>query len=667
MKIVGRRIRLAGSDLSNHLACRHLTTLDLQVARGERTAPDWAAPDLKVIQELGLRHETAYLEHLPAQGLTIENLGQVKDREEQRLIAETLALMDRGAEVIAQGALSDGEWFGRPDVLRRVEKPSKRWTWSCEVADTKLARETKATTILQLSLYSELLAKIQGTMPEFLWVVPPGEGYAGEKYPVLEYAAYYRHVRKRLLKAVGEVAGKETYPEPVEHCNVCRWFKECDARRREDDHLSLVAGIRRQQRESFETWNAETMAKRAALPIPLRERPKHGSKAGYEKVQKQARVQVEGRTEKKLKHEPILPVAEGMGFCRLPEPSVGDMFVDLEGDPFVGENGLQYLFGYAVDVPGELKYEKRWAFNREEEKKGFEWLGDGTMVRRGGNRESHVHHFGAYEPGALKRLMGMYATREDEIDRLLRAGVMVDLHQAYKQGIRASVEEYSLKRVEAFYGFERETALEASRVAMRYVEHRLELGRLGEELPDEIRETMEGYNAEDCVSAARLRDWLEGEREKLVASGIEVRRLPEKSGDPSEKLKDKLDRVAALTELLSAEIPADPAARTEEQAARWLLAQLLSWHRREDKRAWQDGYRYAEMNDEDLLDERVGLTRMSFVERVESGRQVPTDRYSFEPQRSNVRAGKELYYVDEKFGEVVTIDQAKGVVDIKKR
>src|SRR6266481_2250014 len=667
MKIVGRQIRLAGSDLSNHLACRHLTTLDLQVARGERTAPDRAAPDLKVIQELGLRHETVYLAHLAAQGLTVENLGHIEHREEQRLIAETLALMNRGADVIAQGALSDGEWFGRPDVLRRVEKACYRWKWSYEVADTKLARETKATTILQLSLYSELLAKIQGTMPEFLWVVPPGEGYAGEKYPVLEYAAYYRHVRKRLLKAVGEDAGKETYPEPVEHCNVCRWFRECDQRRRADDHLSLVAGIRRQQRDQFEEWNAETMAKLAALPIPLRERPKHGSKAGYEKVQEQARVQVEGRTEKRPVHEPILPVAEGMGFCRLPEPSVGDVFVDLEGDPFVGEKGLQYLFGFAVlDVPGELKYEKRWALNREEEKKGFEWLVDEIMRRREANPKMHVYHFGAYEPGALKRLMGMYATREDEIDRLLRAGVMVDLHQAYKQGVRASVEEYSLKTVEAFYGFERETPLEASRVAMRYVEHRLELGRMGEELPDEIREKIEGYNAEDCVSTARLRDWLEGEREKLVASGIEVRRLPEKSGDPSEKLKDKLDRMAKLTELLSTGIPADPAARTEEQAVRWLLAQLLSWHRREDKRAWQDGYRYAEMNDEDLLDERVGLTRMSFVERVESGRQVPTDRYSFEPQRSNVRAGKELYYGDEKFGEVVTIDQAKGVVDIKK-
>src|SRR6202030_3162697 len=107
---------------------------------------------------------------------------------------------------------------------------------------------------------------------------------------------------------------------------------------------------------------------------------------------------------------------------------------------------------------------------------------------------------------------------------------------------------------------------------------------------------------------------------KLAARGIEVPRLPEKSGDPSEKLEEKLERAAALTELLSAGIPVDPTARTKEQAAQWLLAQLLSWHRREDKRAWQDGYRYAEMNEEDLLDERVGLTRMNFVERVPSGR-----------------------------------------------
>jgi len=670
MKISTSQVRFSASDLSNHLACRHLTTLDLEVARGRRAEPDWAAPDLKVIQELGLRHEAAYLAYLVEQGLTVENLGPIDHKDEKRLLAETLALMERGAQVIAQGALRDGRWFGRPDVLRRVEKPSARSAWSYEVADTKLARETKATTILQLSLYSELLGKIQGTMPEFLWVVPPGTGFAGEKYRVAEYAAYYRYVRKRLLETVGEGVDQQTYPEPVEHCNICRWFKECDTRRRADDHLSLVAGIRRQQRDQFEEWNRETMAKLAVLPIPLEERPKHGARAGYERAREQARVQVQGRTEKKLVHE-ALPVAAGIGFCRLPEPAVDDVFVDLEGDPFVGEQGLQYLFGFAfLNAEGQWSYGKRWALNREEEKSGFEWLVDEIMRRRAANPKMHVYHFGAYEPGALKRLMGMYATREEEIDRMLRAGLLVDLHLAFKQSTRASVEEYSLKKVEAFYGFERRTPLDLSRVAMRYVEHRLELGRLEDEIPEKLRETLEGYNREDCISTGKLRDWLEEERGKLVACGVAVPRLAEKSGDPSDKLEEKLERTAALTELLSAGIPVDPNARTEEQSAQWLLAQLLSWHRREDKRAWQDGYRYAEMNDEDLLDERVGLTRMSFVERVEHvghGRQVPTDRYLFEAQQSsNVRAGKELYFGDEKYGEVVRIDHVKGVVDIKK-
>jgi predicted RecB family nuclease len=666
MKLASELIRLSATDLSNHLACRHLTTLDLQVARGEKRAPDWAAPDLVVIRERGERHETAYLAYLAEQkGLRVMNLAGIKD--ERELLAETRRLMEDGAEVIAQGALGEGRWFGRPDVLRRVAKRGLKWDWSYEVVDTKLARETKAGTILQISMYSELLAKVQECAPEWMWVIPPGEDFAGEAYRVAEYAAYFRYVKDRLARAVQNDGGSGTYPEPVAHCDVCRWFRECDARRRGDDHLSLVAGIRRQQRNQLEEWDTETMAKLAVLPMPLRQRPKHGSREAIERVREQARVQVTARLEKRLVHEPLLPVAEGMGLCRLPEPSRDDVFVDLEGDPFVGESGLQYLFGLAFkNAQGALRYEKRWALNREEEKRGFEWLVDEIMRRREANPRMHVYHFGAYEPGALKRLMGMYATREDEIDGLLRAGAMVDLHQAFKQSTLAGVEEYSLKKIEAFYRFARKTPLDESRAAMRYVEHGLELERNLENIPAEIRKAMEGYNSEDCFSTAGLRDWLEEERRRLVDRGTVVARPPGKSGDPSEKLQNKLDRAAALTERLCEGIPVDPKARSNEQGGQWLLAQLLSWHRREDKRAWQEGYRLAEMNDEDLLDERVGLTRLRFVERVDGGQQVPTDRYFFDPQKSNVRAGKDVYFGDEKFGEVGAIDHINGVVDIKK-
>lgn len=665
MKNLSGQIRLAATDLSNHLACRHLTSLDLSVAHGQRSAPEWRSSELAVIQELGLRHEAAYLEFLRGKGFSFADLREIKD--EERAVTETLSYMQRGVEVIAQGTLAVGRWFGRPDVMLKVQKPSRLGEWSYEAYDCKLARETKAATILQLALYSALLEDIQGKPPEFMYVVPAGQGFEAEPYRVAEYAAYYRYVRARLEKVCADEHKDETYPEPCEHCDVCRWFRECDTKRRGDDHLSLVAGIRRQQRNQLEEWDTQTMAKLAVLPIPLSQRPKHGSREGIESVREQARVQVTGRTEKKLVYEALLPVAEGMGFCRLPEPSADDVFVDLEGDPFVGESGLQYMFGFAFrNAVGELSYEKRWALNRDEEKTGFVWLVDEIMQRREAHPRMHVYHFGAYEPAALKRLMGMYATREDEIDRMLRAGMLVDLHQTFKQGVRASVEEYSLKKVEAFYGFDRKTPLDESRAAMRYVEHRLELGWEDKELPEKYREAMEGYNCDDCFSAVGLRDWLEKERRKLVETGMTVPRPPEKSGDPSEKLQEKLDKATALTQRLCEQVPTDPDARSQAQSGQWLLGQLLSWHRREDKRAWQEGYRLAEMTDEDLLDERVGLTRLRFVERVDPGGQVPTDRYLFDPQRSNVRAGKDVYFGDERFGEVVAIDQVKGAVDIKK-
>jgi len=705
MKITDGQIRLAATDLGNHLACRHLTTLDLQVAQGKRTEPDWAAPDLAVIIERGERHEREYLAHLRTLGLTVENLSHIPRQEEKRLLDETLALMERGTDVIAQGALSEDQWFGRPDVLRRVEMPSKRWAWSYEVADTKLARETKATTILQLSLYSELLEKIQGTAPEFLWVVPPGEGFKGEKYRVSEYAAYYRYVKARLIEAVGSACRKDTdialssvgtgsaenavpaksrqyalafdremrtveatYPEPVEHCNICKWFKECDARRRADDHLSLVADIRRQQRDQFEEWGAGTMAKLAAVSIPLKERPRHGSKEAYVRMREQARVQVEGRTKNKLVHELLQPVAEGMGFCRLPEPSAGDVFMDFEGDPFVGEQGLQYLFGFAFrDAAGALVYEKRWALNRGQEKGGFRGLVDEVMRRRGADPKMHVYHFGGYEPGTMKRLMGMHATREDQIDPMLRAGMLVDLHQAFKQGVRASVEEYSLKKIEAFYGFKRETALDQSRAAMRYVEHRLELGWGDEVLPESVREIMEGYNREDCISTAKLRDWLEAERQKLVISGAEVPRFIDREEGASEEVEGQQTRVSELVENLTKDIPADLKERTEEQQGRWLLAQLLDWHRRDAKpKAW----RYFElrgMDDADLLEEKDAVSGLAWMGSVTSTDGVTADRYSFPNQETNVRPDdrKEVHCKDRRIGKVVAMDPIARTIDIE--
>jgi predicted RecB family nuclease len=138
----------------------------------------------------------SYLEHLEASGFPILRVDGIGI--DPNAVGQTLDAMRSGAPIIAQGALKVGRWGGRLDVLRRVKKPSAFGTWSYEVIDTKLARETKGNTVLQLSLYSDLLTDVQKLAPDFAYVVTPGSAFKPEAFRVLDYAAYYRKVRQSL-------------------------------------------------------------------------------------------------------------------------------------------------------------------------------------------------------------------------------------------------------------------------------------------------------------------------------------------------------------------------------------------------------------------------------------------------------------------------------------
>ncbi len=660
MKSTTQGVRLAATDLSNHLGCHHLTALDLDVVHGEREAPEWRDPDVIILQERGREHEAAYLASLRQSGLALVDLAGAEDAD---AVAQTLAAIQAGADVIAQAGLQCGSWFGRADVLRRAERPSRLGAWSYEVYDCKLSRDTKAGTILQLSLYSDLLGTAQGVLPEHMHVVMPGEGFSTETHRVLDYAAYYRFVRAQLESCVAQPPGTlGTYPDRMQDCDACRWWQDCDRTRRRDDHLSLVAGITQVQQKQLQAWGVRTVAELATLPLPLEHRPDHGAKESYERVREQARVQVQGRTGQRPVHE-LLPILEGQGLTRLPAPSPADLFFDLEGDPFAGLDGREYLFGHLTTTE---EYEGRWALTPADERAAFEAFIDTVMTAWRDHPQMHVYHFTPYEPGALKRLMGRYATREDEIDRMLRARLFVDLHSIARQSVRASVEQYSLKQLEAFHRFSRIIPLEQARSAMRLVEHTLELAR-DTELDNLTRATIEGYNRDDCASTKSLRDWLEAQRDTLVAAGYDVPRPPIEDGAPSEALDEQQARIAALVGALKADIPVDEAERTPEQAARWLLANVLDYHRREGKANWWEYFRLRDLPDDDLYDEKSGIAGLRHTNRQFEGRsRLPTDMYSYHDQETDVRAEDELHYGGQKLGTVTSIDTVRRLVSIKK-
>src|SRR6516162_376440 len=171
MRKEGNTLELSASDLVGYLYCRHLAALDRAVAESGLKKPLIRDPLLEILWKRGLIHEQSYLEHLTKSGLEVVRIDGVEVTD--AAVAETVAAMKNGVPVIAQGALSYGGWVGRPDILRRVEVPSRLGDWSYEAVDTKLARETKAGAVFQLCLYSELITEVQGLAPEHMSVVVP--------------------------------------------------------------------------------------------------------------------------------------------------------------------------------------------------------------------------------------------------------------------------------------------------------------------------------------------------------------------------------------------------------------------------------------------------------------------------------------------------------------
>jgi predicted RecB family nuclease len=665
MQATSAKIVLAPTDLSNFLNCRHLSQLDLDVAAGRRDRPARYGPVIEDLRRRGLEHEHEYLEHLRAQGLSIAELADGRD-DPQDGVERTRAAMEQGVDVIYQPALADDAWSGRADFLRRTDRPSPLGAWSYEVVDTKLARDTKAGTILQLCVYSRLLEKLQGLRPERMYVVTPGNDFEPISYRLDDYAAYFRLLDRDFGRFIE--APPATYPELVAHCDFCAWWSVCERRRRGDDHLCYVAGIRSDQIESLNEHGITRLAQLAALDaVPM---APSGSKGALERVRDQARIQLAGREHGKPVWELKEPLGAQHGLALLPEPTPDDLFLDFEGSHFAEHGVQEYLTGYAAGGPGgELEYTALWARTLEEERRAFERFMDVATAVRERNPAAHVYHFAPYEPAALKRLMGRYATREVELDRLLRGGAFVDLYAVVRRGLVASVERYSIKDLEPFFGYEREQDLREAASSRRLVEHALEAGELGA-APDAAMDAhcriVERYNREDCESTARLRDWLEQLRAEAVARGHALPRPALQDGEASERVSELDAELKRLRDGLLHNVPLEPDERSAEQDAKFVLAHMMEFHRREDKAGWWDYFRLFGLEESEYADERRAILGLEFHEVVEE-QSAPVQRYRFPAQELDARRGDDVFDTERsRLGRIVEVNYAERTIDVKK-
>src|SRR6267378_3451370 len=448
MQTIAGRLVLSPSDLNDYVECPHLTTLALEVARGERARPFVADEHAELLRRKGELHERAYLEGLRAHGRQVVEITLGEPWDFDAAARQTAEAMRAGVEIISQATFVDGRWRGRADFLLKIDRVTRLGAWGYEPLDAKLARAEKPTYVLQLCFYSVGVAAIQGAPPERMHVLLGIGEQRALRYD--DFAAYYRRVRARFEVVIATPQATEPYR--VDHCSLCQFRGVCAARWDAEDHLVRVAGVRRDQVMRLHAGGIPTLAALAAAPAtPVADVQQHT----FDRLRDQAHLQHVNRMTGRLDWHSIDAEA-GCGFEALPPPSAGDLFFDIEGDPFwQPARGLHFLFGLLLRDGADWRYEARWAHDRAGERRLFEDFVDLVRERLALDPGMHVYHYGAYEKTAITELMGVYATREDQVDDLLRREVLVNLHTVVRQGLRAGVPSYSLKEVEVLAGFAR--------------------------------------------------------------------------------------------------------------------------------------------------------------------------------------------------------------------
>jgi uncharacterized protein len=640
MQLAGNRLVLSPSDLNDYVECEHLTALARDVAVGTRPRPHVPNEYAELLRRKGAEHEAAYLAQLRREGRQVVDAAGPDPWDFEAAARVTVEAMRAGAEIVYQATFVYGDWRGRADLLERVERATTLGGWGYEPVDAKLARAEKPTYVLQLCFYSEAIAAIQGSPPEAMHVLLGGGERATLRFE--DYAAYYRRVRRGFEAALARRTPTEPYP--VEHCQLCEFRGVCDEWWRRQDHLALVAGMRREQVRRLSAGGIPTLTRLAQAPPETR--IEHVAAHTFETLREQAELQARRRASGQLDCR-VLPVEPGRGFQRLPPPSPGDVIFDIEGDPFwEPARGLHFLFGLLVADP--WRYQTFWAHDRAGERQSFERLVDYFHARLAAHPTMHVYHYGAYETTALKQLMGVYATREDAVDELLRREVFVDLHSLVRQGLRAGVESYSLKEIEALPAFQRGSDITRGAVAV------LEYEQWMVTQEDARLAAIAAYNEEDCRATLVLRDWLLGRRPEGAAW----------AAAPAREISEEGRATSAAREALRQGLLAGAA----EGSPRWLAAELLEYHRREARPAWWWFFERRRMSLDELVDDAEAIGRLAPAGRPVPARTSMDHPLRFPAQQHKLSPGDEPVdpATGARAGEIQALDDLGGTLTLRR-
>jgi predicted RecB family nuclease len=620
MRKESRSIIYSPSDLVRYVASPFASWMDRYYLENlKAVTPDEETEDQVLIAHTGDEHERLILEEFKAS----VNVVEIPKGSPAEARSATLSAIKTKAQVIYQAALADERFAGFADFL--ILDDSKHY----QIWDTKLAHAPKPYYAIQLCCYSEMFAATTGEeMPEKFGIILGTKDrveFRGE-----DFIYYYRQLKAKFLAMQDGFTGNMAdCPEPLPAADHGRWTSYAEKFFDDNDHLVRVARITVGQIKKLKAAGISTMAGLAEASSASVPKLAAGS---LERLAAQARLQCGTRADRAknpnaaARYE-ILPQfganRESIGLAALPPAHPADVFFDMEGYP-LAPGGLEYLFGVISinSKDGSLEFRDWWAHSRDEEKLAFEGFIDWAHKRWKENRGMHIYHYAAYEVNAVSRLSTRHDTHQDEVDELLRANVFVDLHKALRHGLCIGVDSYSLKSIEHLYRPKRSTKVATALDSIVQYAH-----WMGSKQPPHWKDSavlkgIREYNEDDCKSTIELSQWLR----KIAAEHNISFSAPRTLESAESTLKELSPEVIARQEAVMS-------LRKQEDPISIALADLIDFHRREEKPMWWRMFDRTEATAEELRDDSGCIQGVKAVGPPTAEKQSLVQSYHFDPSQ----------------------------------
>jgi len=602
---------LSPRDLIAELECNHRLNLEWSAMTGLIEKPkEENSKELELLINNGRAHEQRLVEKYRALGSfkTIGDPSQSMQAIETAKAATLQAIHDE-VEVIHQATLFTGDFLGFADFLILVKDDSGKTKRDSEnrpiyePVDAKSARIAKRAAVLQVASYALAMVRMGLAMPPkiHLWLAGDTE-WSNPTSDLIDLAEEFENRARSRITSFTDIASPRWAP-PREACIRCRWQEHCANGRIEDRDLSLIYGIRSTTRSALVEGGIKTIdAMSKATEDDRKSLNKDVSKETFHRLREQAALQIKGEGNE----TPIFEVKDPSLLALIPASSEGDVWFDMEGDPYSNDGqGLEYMFGYLYQNGNQnLTFTTFDAESKLEEKKAFTDFVTFIVERRKTYPDMHVYHYAAYEPSALLRLAQRYGTLENEVDILKKQGVFVDLLSIVRKTLRFSTDSLSIKSIEkVFYpGHRNDDVATAIESVIAFQDATLDLANGDRASFEKKVADIRKYNEVDCRSLHALDQWL---RTQADEHGIE---LTPRFAAEEEAEDDKTDEEIQLL----SNVHPDPLQRDQESHGAALLASSIQYHKRESKPVWWNIFDKADKD----IDELEGFDDVILIDEV---------------------------------------------------